>query len=100
MREVDYYAFVPYVSQVKYSVESHRLSLRKNLETGLFEVYRYYYKDDREEVVFAGSFTDALRFACEETNKYWGFMYRREPDIPCEHKYPKIDKWFCPFTMR
>jgi hypothetical protein len=99
MREVDYYAFIPYVSRIKYSVKNHGLSLRKNLGTGFFEVYRYYYEDDSEEVAFAGSFADALRFANDETNKYWGFLYKREPDVPCEHKLPRIDRWFCPFAV-
>jgi hypothetical protein len=100
MREVDFYAFIPHSSQREFNVRSHRLSLRKNLETGKFEVYRYYYEDDTEEVAFEGRFEDALEFANREVNKYWGFLGKREPDIPCEHKPPNIDSIFCPKARR
>jgi hypothetical protein len=95
-REVDFYAFVPYQSQIKYGVKSHRLSLRKNLEENKFEVYRYYYDEKREEIAFSGEFEMALEFANKETNKFWGFFGYREKDKPCSHKYPNIDTYFCP----
>jgi hypothetical protein len=96
MREVDFYALVPYDSQRRYNIKNHRLSLRKNLMTGEFEVYRFYPDEEREEVVFSGDFEDALEFANNECNRYWGHLGRREPDRPCQHKYPIIDRWFCP----
>ena len=95
IREVDYYGFVPFDSQRKFGIESHRLSLRKNLKTGLFEVYRYYPRTRKEEVVFAGKFEDALKFADGQWNKYWGHLGKKEPDKPCTHRYPFIDI-FCP----
>jgi hypothetical protein len=95
-REVDFYAFVPYQSQQKYGVKSHRLSLRKNLITNKFEVYRFFHDEKREEVAFSGSFEEALRFANRETNKFWSFLGDREEDKPCFHKYPNIDTFFCP----
>jgi hypothetical protein len=82
--------------QQKLHVKSHRLSLRRNLETGRFEVYRYYYIQENEEVAFSGSFEEALEFANREANKYWGHLGRRETDKPCKHKHPQIDLFFCP----
>jgi len=93
MREVDYYGWVPYQARQKYGIKNHRLSLRKNLETGKFEVYRYFYDEKREEVAFEGSFEEALEFANKERNKYWGVQ---EPDKPCRHKHPQLDWLFCP----
>jgi hypothetical protein len=95
-REVDFYAYIPYNSQLKFNMKTHRLSLRKNLETGKFEVYRYYYDEEKEEVAFEGGFIEALQFANNEWDKYWSHLGRREHDIPCRHKYPHIDTWFCP----
>jgi hypothetical protein len=99
-REVDIYALVPYPMQRKYGVRSHRLSLRKNLETNQFEIYRFYYETQTEEVIFSGSFKNALEFANRQWNKYWGHIGKREPDIPCQHKPPIIDTWFCPKAKR
>lgn len=95
--EVDYYAFIPYDIQRKYNIENHRLSLRKNLKTGKFEVYRFYYASKKEEVIFAGDFEKALFVASYERQKYWGHLGSFEPDQPCKHEYPDIDKIFCPF---
>jgi hypothetical protein len=94
--EVDFYAYVPYVSRMRYGVKLHRLSLRKNLRTGLFEVYRYY-PEGHEEVVFQGSFKEALEFGNKEVEKYWGDFGRNEPYEECQHRYPKIDRIFCPY---
>jgi hypothetical protein len=92
LREVDFYAFVPYPVQQK-GIKNHRLSLRKNLKTGKFEVYRYYHYEQKEEVVFSGSFKEALNFANKEREKIWGIDFN---DKPCEHKEPNIDSVFCP----
>jgi hypothetical protein len=93
LREVDFYAFVPYPIQKEKGIENHRLSLRKNLKTGKFEVYRYYHYEEKEEVVFSGNFKEALKIANREREKVWG---NRLNDIPCEHKEPNIDRVFCP----
>jgi len=98
LHEVDYFAWVPAGSPVP----NHRLSLRKNLINGAFEVYRRYYErrtivtpsmtiltsDDTgmEEVVFSGGFEEALRFADAEYEKFHG---KKEPDKPCRHSYPQ-----------
>lgn len=91
MREIDYYAFVPHGKRS--GVKNHRLSLRKNLKSGKFEVYRYYYEEDREEVVFEGEFDDALEFAHSESVKFWG---ERPKDVKCAHTSPRVDEIFCP----
>lgn len=101
LREVDFYAWIPFVAQIKYGIRNHRLSLRKNLVTGKFEVYRYYLYERREEVVFTGDFQEALEFANCEWDKYFSEIeWSREPDEPCQHKWPKIDTFFCPACRR
>ncbi len=40
--EMDFYAHVPTGRASNNAVASHRLSLRKNLTTGFFELYRHY----------------------------------------------------------
>jgi hypothetical protein len=94
-REVDFYAFIPLSAQQRYKVKNHRLSLRKNLATGKFEIYRAY-MDETEEVVFTGSLREALEYANKCWNKYWGHLGKREKDKPCKHKFPQIDTFFCP----
>jgi len=76
MTEYDVYAHIPY--RMDTMIDNHRLTLRKNLKTGQFEVYRHYLftvgtrQQGEEEVVFTGSFEDALKFITQEHNKYWG----------------------------
>jgi len=97
LREVDIYAIVPY-AQKRASPEtrSHRLTLRKNLETGKFEVYRFYYDTKEVEVAYEGDFEGALNFANRERFRYWRDLGVRERDVPCRHKHPQIDMFFCP----
>jgi hypothetical protein len=99
LEEVDYYAWIPANAQVP----NHRLSLRKNLVSGKFEVYRRYFEkrtmlmrnlivatgDDTglEQVPFEGTFEEALRFAHTEYEKYHEEI---EPDKPCQHEYPNM----------
>jgi len=91
-REVDFYA--------RAKGRDHRLSLRKNLRTGKFELYRFYYDRNEEEVIFSGSLEDALKVGHEEWMKHWGCLGEREPDKPCLHKYPQIDVFFCPYVKK
>jgi len=79
--EVDYYAWIPKNNHIV----SHRLSLRKNLKTGKFEVYRFFYTRRIEEVAFEGSFEEALKFADAEYEKWHG---KKESDKVCQHRYP------------
>jgi len=106
--EVDYYGWVP---QGK-GVENHRLSLRKNLVTGKFEVYRHYYRrrivqtpqclvvgqedTGQEETIFEGTFEEALEFA---DNEYRQFHGDKEPDRPCRHERGHCD-FLCPEVER
>jgi len=99
LREVDFYAWIP--RSFWDNVKNHRLNLRKNLKTGLFQVYRHYHSGG-DEVVFEGSFEEALRFANNEWNKFlagWAGKLR-EPDVPCKHKPPIIDRFFCPYAKK
>jgi len=74
--EIDVYGWVP-----KEKGKNHRLSLRKNLKTGKFEVYRYYIGWARnyihgtkpEEVAFtSSSLSECIKFAEKEWQKYHG----------------------------
>jgi len=99
MREVDYYAFIPFKAREK--VRNHRLTLRKNLETKEFEVYRFYYEAKTEEVVFSSkSLAEAIKFADGQWNKFFGSNFKKEPDILCQHKKPIIDHPFCPYSEK
>jgi len=102
--EEDYYAWIPAGS----ALPNHRLSVRKNLTTGEYEVYRRWMQrwvrvtvntlhevqDDRgeEEIAFKSqSLQEALDFACNEWNRFHlgHFQRRREGDQVCTHQYPK-----------
>ena len=99
--ETDYYAWIP----TNRAVPNHRLSLRKNLVSGKFEVYRRFFQrrvvvtadfilatgDDigLEGVAFEGRFEDALRFADSEYVRWHG-SEGHDFDKPCEHSYPNI----------
>lgn len=121
MHELDFYAYVPAVAIQKYSMHTHRLSIRKSMKTGQFEVYRFYpdnktvftVKDSArgmpfhmlgrkdiasvrqegsaEEIVFSGTFDQALSVADNEDEKVWGSVFPDQPrmkHVPCEHEYP------------
>jgi len=103
--EVDYYAWIV---DPNGQMPSHRLSLRKNLENGNFEVYRRFNKrvvgripngifithEDTgiDVVVFEGNFVDALTFADNEYERWHG---KKERDKPCQHEYPHRS-FLCP----
>ncbi len=53
-------------------VKNHRLSLRKNLRSGLFEVYRKY-SIGNEEVVFQGPLVEALKIGDNECIRFHSF---------------------------
>lgn len=91
--EVDAYVRVPSPN----FEDQHRLTLRKNLGTGKFEVLKCYW-GGRREVVFAGSFEDALCAINAECERWWG------PDFgdlyaPCSHRDPERDG-YCPLKRR
>jgi len=102
--EVDYYAWIP----ADMGIANHRLSLRKNLKTKEYEVYRRFSQkrlvsrkrltmitsDDtgQEEIAFkSSSLEKAVEFACGEYEKYHG---DRMGDKVCQHKSPVIGS-FC-----
>jgi len=97
--EFDLYAWINPTPEMP----SHRLSLRKNLETGKFEIYRkfnyrelstfpvftaitYYYTSIPPLLAFSGGFEDALEFGNNECDKWHGKDH--DIDIPCLHQYP------------
>lgn len=101
LAEVDMYAWVPAGSGAR----NHRLSLRRNLVTGEFEVYRRYVTrvagqfagavivtnvdDGDEEVAFTGSLEGALQFGNREWNAFHATDdHEREEDRACEHGGP------------
>lgn len=103
MTEIDYYAWIPAGSDLP----NHRLSLRKNLRTGEYEVYRRFYETKltsrkqltvikgedtgKEEVtVHSKNLAEAIKFACNEYRKYHG---DRLDDQVCQHRYPVKSRW-------
>ena len=110
--EVDYYAWAVDPTG---KMPSHRLSLRKNLETAKFEVYRRFNKrqvmripdgifithEDTtgiDSVALEGNFADALEFADNEW-ECWHGNGDHERDKPCQHEYSKQDS-LCPKRRR
>lgn len=105
MCEVDYYAWIPAGS----GFPNHRLSLRKNLKTGEYEVYRHYVQTHvtsrkeltviqekelgTEEVAFKSKdLAEAIKFADGEYKRFHGDD--EEPDQVCQHKYP-VQSFLC-----
>ena len=87
--EVDFYGWIPreYWSEVR----NHRLSLRKKLKTGRFELYRHYYIDGSEQVIFTGSLEECLKKAEEEWKRFhYGWSGVEAKFKPCKHRPPDI----------
>jgi len=77
-------------------VRDHRLSLRKNLKTGRFELYRYYYFTGSEEVIFTGSLEECLKKAEEEWKRFHYGWAGVVPEFKtCRHRPPDISS-LCP----
>lgn len=105
--EVDYYSHIPY----GHDIQQHRLSLRKSLKTGNYQVYRAYHQPiavvrrglvvlqgqsaGQISVIFCGSLQDAIDIATRETNKFWAKVFdeERQNDQVCQHKSPIIGTW-------
>jgi len=105
--EIDFYAWIPYDKETP-RIPNHRLSLRKNLETNRYEVYRFYFRRTmtitdqfiletgepmgKEEVAFSSeNLQEAIVFARNEIKRY----HNHDDDIrPCEHK-PLKRTMFC-----
>ena len=102
LHEVDWYAWIP----KQPLMPNHRLSLRKRISTGNFEVYRAFMDTSIirmpgvvgvsltpngrvEQIVHAGpSLADALEAGNREAKKYHGDECGN--DQVCEHRYPNI----------
>ncbi len=101
--ELDFYAHIPYDKAEMTKVQNHRLSLRKNLITGNYEVYRAYnnpqiigtkhmtafthHETGYIDVAFKSkSLREALDFADSQVEFYHS---HRDNDELCEHVYPK-----------
>ncbi len=70
--------------------------MRKNLKTGKFELYRHYYADDYDEVIFTGSLEECLRKAEEEWKRFHYGWAGVVPEFkPCRHRTPDISS-LCP----
>lgn len=85
LAEVDYYGWIP--RQFQSEMPNHRLSLRKNLITGEYEVYRQYKDSTIKQVAYTGDLKGAILFACAEWRRYHG--EGKEDDKICEHQQPK-----------
>jgi hypothetical protein len=95
LTEVDFYG---YANGDRLGVEKqHRLSLRKNLTTNEWELYRHYgiagRKKGRDEVIFSSkNFREALQRANEEARRY---VHGWQDDVACEHQ-PEMWAEDCP----
>ncbi|MBA7692037.1 hypothetical protein ES703_100595 [subsurface metagenome] len=103
LHEVDYYSWIP----ADMGIANHRLSLRKNLKTKEYEVYRRFYQkrlvsrknvtiitgDDTglEEIALKSpDLEKAIEFACGEYLKYHG---DNMGDQVCLHQSPVIGSY-------
>jgi len=96
LRELDFYQWIP--AEMRKIEKNHSFSLRKNLNTGLFELYRNYFDTKEILVVFS---TKDLQEALDTANRIWNTYHskwsgqKRERDTICEHKPPNLDSSFC-----
>lgn len=104
--EWDFYLLIP-VDMETVRLPNHRLSLRRDKETGRYQLYRHFYARKMircpevvifkgedlhaEEVAFEGEFEEAVKFGNRETAKYGSIV---KFDI-CEHTPPNVSR-FCP----
>ena len=116
LMEVDFYAWIP--AKARAEEPNHRLSLRKNLRTGEYELYKFYYQggllgrirvpirgrvkyreDGVEVVVFTSeSLQEVLDKAGEYRRKYHGDV-EWERDLECKHQYP-VRSRFCKVSLQ
>lgn len=107
MHEVDYFAWIPV--DFRKTTPNHRMSLRKNLTTGKWEIYRFMWTNPSttitsniiietvgfkgyETVIYSGdTLSEAMSYAYGEYIKYHG---SREPDEICTHGKSNND-WMC-----
>jgi len=82
--EIDYYSHIPYGS----NFPQHRLTLRRNMRTGEYEIIRVYHEKQVEVAFKSKIFRKVLEWANGEVRRFWG--QDREPDKPCEHKPPNL----------
>lgn len=85
MDEVDYYAWIPRPF-IELGIRNHRLTLRKNLNDGVYEIVRHYVglpdSGEKDDVIFySGSLSEAGRFAEIERARFHG---SHEPDVYME----------------
>lgn len=92
--EPNFYVWIPAEKEPKFG--NHRLTLRKNMDTGKFEVYRSF-RNGTEDVIYEGRFEAALKAGCVEYRKFHG---RDLNDKACRHRKPNVDR-LCPsFNVR
>lgn len=67
-------------------VRRHRLTIRKNLSAGKFELVRHYYDNETDEVILASErFRDVVEMANDEYETYWD---RADRIVICKHDEP------------
>lgn len=75
--EINFYAWIPVGD-----VEDHRLSLRKNIDTREFEIYREFSASSAEEVIFRGKLLEAIQYGDNEMSRFHGFNPENKE---CDH---------------
>ena len=116
LMEVDFYAWIPIKARV--DEPNHRLSLRKNLRTGRYELYKFYYEggllgrirvpvdgqvryleNGVEVVVFKSKcLQEVLDKALEYKRRYHSDV-DWERDLECKHQYP-VRSRFCKVSLQ
>jgi hypothetical protein len=82
--EIDQYGHVPLGSAI-HPVEQHRLTLRKNLETGEYEAYRHYHQTKRDEVIFSSKdLGKIVSLIDREVRRVWGDDFAKKDEV-CRH---------------
>lgn len=99
LEEVDFYAWIPYPEK---HGGDHRLSLRKNLLTQDFEIYKAYCRTlsapERSEVVFrSNDLRAALDFAASQYRRYHNHDWN---DEICDHGKTKRAAIGCKVVRR
>jgi len=92
LTEIDIYGWIP--ASFRRDEEDHSLSVRKNLNTKEFELYKSIHRTNEKQVLFSSlNLQETLIKANDQWNYYHSKWSKtiRECDLVCEHKSPNID---------
>lgn len=96
MLELDFYMFNP--ERIRRPELDHRLTMRKNLKSNKYELYRFYFSSKRLETIFvSNNLQDVLNKANIQCNKVHKLFENdpRQPDLACNHESSQLDSFHC-----